>query len=89
MNAANRITNEQALKAALAYAGIENEENFCLSNNYQNGFFRVAVWTPYLKYEFYVDALNGEVAGIDTTPVPYPEALSFSNFGEDDSPIAA
>ena len=83
MNTTNRMTNEHALNIALTYAGIENTEPRCLSNSYRNGFYHITVWTPYLKYEFYVDALTGEVAGIDTEPVPYQEALHFAACGEE------
>ena len=82
MNAASRLTKEQALNIALTYAGIENNEPHCLSNVCRSGFYQIAVRTPYLKYEFYVDAVNGEVAGIDTEPVPYPEALCFCGADE-------
>lgn len=89
MNIMNRINNEQALDTALVYSGIENVEHRCLKNSYENGFFHLIVWTPYLRYEFYVDAADGGVAGIGTEPVPYPEALHVPGFGEDGSPIAA
>ncbi len=83
MKTANRMTKEQVLNIALTYAGIENNEPRCLSNSCCNGFYHIVVWTPYLKYEFYVDALTGEVAGIGTEPVPYQEALHFSACGEE------
>ncbi len=89
MNFIHHMTNEQALNTVLHYSGIENAEHRCLKNSYENGFFHIVVWTPYLRYEFYVDATNGEVAGIGTEPVPYPEALHVPGFGEDGSPIAA
>ena len=89
MNTKKRMTKEQALNIALTYAGIENSEYHCLSNEYDGGFFRIAVWTPYLKYEFFVDAASGDVAGIATEPVPYQEALHFSAGGEEDPSIAA
>ncbi len=88
MNTKKRMTKEQALNIALTYAGIENSEYHCLSNEYDGGFFRIAVWTPYLKYEFFVDAENGETAGIDTEPVLYQEALCFCS-GDEDSLTAA
>lgn len=89
MNAVNHITNEQAMNAALAFAGIADEEYVCLSSCCRDGYYHIAVWTPYLKYEFYVDALDGEVAGIDTVPVPCREALMFSATDGEDSPAAA
>ena len=89
MNTSDRLTKEQALLIALNDAGIENNEFRCLSNCYRDGFFQIAIWTPYLKYEFFVDAVSGDVAGIATEPVPYQEALHFSAGGEEDPSIAA
>ena len=89
MNAMNNMTGELALRIALTYAGIENNDFLCLGNICRGGFYQIAVRTPYLKYEFYVDAVNGEVAGIDTEPVPYQEALHFSAGGEDGLTAAA
>ena len=88
MTTTHFITKEQALNIALTYAGIENNEPHCLSNVFRSGFYQVAVWTPYLKYEFFVDAENGETAGIDTEPVLYQEALCFCS-GDEDSLTAA
>ena len=82
MTTTHFITKEQALNIALTYAGIENNDFLCLGNICRGGFYQIAVRTPYLKYEFYVDAVNGEVAGIDTEPVPYPEALCFCGAAE-------
>ena len=89
MNKMIYITKEQALRIALRNAKIESSEYHCLSNNYDRGFFRIVVWTPYLKYEIYVDAEAGEVAGIDTAPVLYQEALCFCSSDEDSLTDAA
>ena len=89
MNTNTCITKEQALSIALRNVGIENSEYHCLSNNYDRGFFQIVVWTPYLKYEIYVDAEAGEVAGINTAPVLYQEALCFCSSDEDSLTDAA
>ena len=89
MNKMIYITKEQALRIALRNAKIESSEYHCLSNNYDRGFFRIVVWTPYLKYEIYVDAETGEVAGINTAPVLYQEALCFCSSDEDSLTDAA
>ena len=89
MNTIIHFTKEQALRIALRNAKIESSEYHCLSNNYDRGFFRIVVWTPYLKYEIYVDAEAGEVAGIDTAPVLYQEALCFCSSDEDSLTDAA
>ncbi len=85
----NHISNEQALNAALAYAGLADSEFLCLTDRYENGYFHIAVRTPYMRYEFYVDASDGEVAGIDAQPVSFEEALCFSVCREEISPTAA
>ena len=89
MNTIIHFTKEQALRIALRNAKIESSEYHCLSNNYDSGFYRIIVWTPYLKYEIYVDAGEGEVAGIDTVPVLYPETLCFCGSDEDSLTDAA
>ena len=89
MRTKNHLAAEEALRSALTYAGIENDENRCLLCRCVNGLFQIIVWTPYLKYEFYVDAENGEVLGIDMIPVPYPEALCLCSQRDDRSPLAA
>ena len=88
MNKTRFMTEDQALAVALLNAGIENSEYLCLSNNFDGAYFRIRIWTPYLKYEIYVDAELGEIAGVDTAPVPYQEALCFCG-GEEDNLTAA
>ncbi len=85
----NRITDSQALSIAIRYAGMENDEYRCLSSRYDRGFFHLVVRTPYLRYEFYVDALDGDVVGISTEPVPYEEALGFPACGKESAVPAA
>lgn len=85
----NRMTSRQALNVALNDAGIENDEYRCLSSSCDNGFFHIMLWTPYLRYEFYVAADEGTVAGISTEPVPAEEALRFPGCGEENAPAAA
>ncbi len=89
MNTNIYITKEQALSIAVRNVGIESSEYRCMSNNYDRGFYRIIVWSPYLKYEIYVDAWEGAVAGIDTAPVPYQEALCFCDSVEDSLTHAA
>ncbi len=83
------ITEEQALTIALLKVGIENSEYHCLSNTFEGGYFRIIIWTPYLKYELYVDAEDGELAGIDTVPVQYQDALCFCSGDNGDLTNAA
>ena len=83
MNTIHYMTKEQALRIALLNTGLENSEYRCLSNHYDGGFFRIILRTPYLNYEIYVDAETEEIAGVDTEPVPYQEALCLCSDGED------
>ncbi len=88
MNKMN-ITTEKALGIALAYAGIENGEYRCLAGGCDNGIFRFVIRTPELKYEFYVDAADGEVLGIDTIPLPFESELCSLFYADEDAPAAA
>lgn len=89
MNNMNSISTEKALGIALAYAGIRNGEYRCLSAGCDGGFFRIVVRTPELKYEFYVDAADGEVAGIDMIPLPFESELCALFYPDEDAPAAA
>ena len=89
MNTKKCLTREQALQSAIAYAGIDARDAYCLSSSCQEGLYHLKLWTPYLRYEFYVNALTGEVPGIDMEPVPCSEALCFCCSEEDLPPIAA
>ena len=50
-------------KVSFQYADIKNDEPFCLSRTYADELYHFVVWTLYLRYEFYVDAVSGEVLG--------------------------
>ena len=73
----NQVTQEQALRAAIEYADLSCDESSCLLCLCRDGLYRIVLNTPYLRYEFYVDAQSGEVLGIDMKPLPYPEMLCF------------
>ncbi len=75
MNTNEHLTRKQALRAAYLSAGIENDGPVCLAGRYDGGFYHFVVRTLFLRYEFYVDAANGEVPGISTEPLPYEEEL--------------
>ncbi len=89
MNNEKRLTREQALDRALNDAGISNAENLCLLNRYVDGLYEIVVHTLYLRYEAYVDAQTGEVLGLNTEPLPYPETLSLCSREEESTPAAA
>lgn len=77
MNNMHPLTAKQALRAALAYAGIEETESRCLLNRYDDGLYHLFVNTAYMKYEFYVSAADGEVLGFDLEAQTCSEALDF------------
>lgn len=89
MNKMNPLTAKQALYIALNDVGITESESICLFNQYDNGLYHVLVKTAYMKYEFYVDAANGEVLGLDMEPQPYSETLGFCGDALDSDPMAA
>ena len=79
MNKIIGTSREQALQLAISYANIAGDEPRCLSAEYDSGLHHFLVTTLFMRYEFYVDALSGEVLGIDTQPLPYretPELIS-------------
>jgi len=89
INKTSYMRAEQALALALKDTGIENSGYRCLSSDFDGYYFRIIIWTPYLKYEIYVDAEAGETAGIDTVPLSYREAYSFCSSDADDLAEAA
>ena len=83
MNNTLRMTQNQALRSAIAYAELKNAEPRCTSGSYADGLFHFIVTTLYLRYEFYVDAVSGEVLGISTEPLSYLETLGLCTDGEE------
>ena len=64
-----QITITEAIRSAVLYANIENDEPFCASALYEEGSFALVIYTFYQKYEFYVDSRSGEVLGILSEPM--------------------
>lgn len=89
MNSFGNLTSKQALYNALAYAGIENGEYSCRSALLEDGLYHFVVRTNFMNYEFYVDAVNGEVLGISTEPLIYREALCVCESGAEVLPAVA
>lgn len=75
MNTSSNLKPEQALQLALACTDLNNDEFCCLSSRYNQGLYNFVLRTLRLRYEFYVDASNGEVLGINTEPFSSMEAL--------------
>ena len=82
MNNTLKLTTDQALQSAIAYAEIKNDEPRCASGSFAYGVYHFIVTTLYLRYEFYVDAVSGEVLGISTEPLSYLETLRLCTDGE-------
>lgn len=70
-----QITLSDAIIAAITHSNIENDEPCCVRAVYMNGYFDLAVYTLYQKYDFYVDAFSGEVSGIMSEPLDSCEAV--------------
>ncbi len=63
------INSKTALYNALTSVGI-NDGNYCCEYIcLEGGYYHMIVSTLMVRYEFYVDASDGEVCGIDTEPV--------------------
>lgn len=82
MKTMNTLTPEQAMRYALIAADIEEEKPVCLASRYAEGLYHFVLCTPYVRYEFYVDAANGEVLGVGTEPLPHAAALDLRGGGE-------
>ena len=76
MKTSSNLMPEQALQFALACVNLSNDEFCCLSSQYNQGLYNFVLRTLCLRYEFYVDASNGEVLGINTEPFPSMEAVN-------------
>ena len=76
MNTSSNLKPEQALQLALACTDLNNDEFCCLSSRYSQGLYNFVLRTLCLRYEFYVDASNGEVLGINTEPFSSMEAMN-------------
>jgi len=65
----NRVRTEaEAIQIALEYSGLAAAELRDGTSRREENFYHVALRTPFQKYELYVNALDGEIAGIDTEP---------------------
>ena len=82
MNKTIKLTQDEALRCAIIYTNIGNDEPVCISGNLADGLFHFIVTTLYLRYEFYVDAVSGEILGISTEPLSYLETLRLCTDGE-------
>ncbi len=66
------LTKEQALKLAVDYARIANDNPRCLSVRFAQGLYAFLVETDYMRYEFYVDAAEGDIPGFSAEPLMIP-----------------
>ncbi len=82
MSITRNITSEQAMVRAIAFAGINNEEYHCISNHLEGGLYHLIIKTLCMKYEFYIDAVCGDILGIDTEPLPYQDILCLCETAE-------
>lgn len=70
MNTMNtKLTASAALAAAIACADLSREDPRCESVCCRDGYYELTLRTAFLRYEFYVDAVSGQVAGVNFEPV--------------------
>lgn len=68
-----KITITEAIRIAVGYSNLENDAPYCVSALYEDDYIALVVYTLYQRYEFYVDALSGEVCGIMSEPIDFSE----------------
>ena len=65
----NRVRTEaEAIRIALEYCGLAAAELRDGTSRREENLYHVALRTPFQRYELYVNALDGEITGIDTEP---------------------
>lgn len=89
MKQTSLITSEQAMRRAMDYAGLTDAESFWTLDRYEDGLYALSALTLYQRYEFYMDATTGEVLGVNSEPLPYPEMLLPGSRAIPAAPLAA
>ena len=71
----NNISGQAAICAAVGYAQIAIEEAGNIAVRRTDGLYEVTFETDWMRYDCFVDALDGEVLGFDLAPLPEPAVL--------------
>lgn len=75
----NTISVFEAYKNAVAYAHLEENAPQCVMAELENGLYELEIRTVLMHYDFYVDAVTGEVMGMDSEPeTDLAEVYSYS-----------
>lgn len=64
----NMMNGRMAVSAALDYLGIAAEETLLVSADCDGALFELVLCTEWLTYDCYIDAVSGNVAGVDLVP---------------------
>lgn len=65
----NKYMNEsEMINAAIRELAIDNETVYIVSSETTDEYFEVVLWTEWLRYDFYIDRVTGELLGVDTEP---------------------
>lgn len=75
------VSPQIALSLALQSAGLRGEDIFHLKNEYSEELYHICFDTNWLHYEFYVDAVSGEILGLNTEPMSETELVDSQSTG--------
>lgn len=65
----NRIISiYDAEMSAVSYSHLEGISHVCTYAELTEGMFALTIYVPLMKYDFYIDAVSGEVLGMDSRP---------------------
>lgn len=68
-----QITISEAIRIAFSYSRLEYDEPYCVSAIYEDHYIALVVFTLFQQYEYYVDAVSGEVIGVMSEPLSFNE----------------
>ncbi len=75
----NNITVFEAYRNAVAYAQLENNAPQCVAAELEGGLYDLEIRTVLMRYDIFVDALTGEVVGLNSEPeTDLTEVYSYS-----------
>ena len=69
------ISGNAAILAAIGYAQIAAGEAGNIAVRRTDGLYEVTFESDWMRYDCYVDAIDGEVLGFDCEPLPEPAVL--------------
>ena len=79
----NIISAREAFFIAVKEAGLEANSPVCTDITLNGSIYEISIKTLFLRYDFYVGALSGEVLGINFEPFTDLESGSVSIFSSE------